>query len=151
MRLHLVCLRCHLLLYGDYLEKLMSGKLVKDINRETIDTSLSVVLNPLVLTAWFLPLLGEAQADDNDYISLHKLLSPPKHQQMSPFYFHEHSVCKIICGSRGKQLTEMFFISFLIHSFSRTEQCPLIKRMICMISTSQTPSNLFLPESIGRE
>lgn len=43
MRLHLVCLWRHLLLYGDYLEKVMSGKLVKDISRETIDKLLSML------------------------------------------------------------------------------------------------------------
>lgn len=45
----------------------MSGKLVNDISRETIDKLLSMLWLTL------LPLLQEAQAEDNDYISLHKL------------------------------------------------------------------------------
>lgn len=115
------------------------------------------MVNPLAFTFWFLPLLWEAQAEDNNYISLHKLLIVFPSKMLAFFSFSlPWTLCsKNIFGSRGgKQPTEMLGFFFLIRVLKQnwTTFQTLIRRMICTLSTSQTPSNVvFSPEGVGRK
>lgn len=137
MRLHLVCLWRHLLLYGDYLEKVMNGKLVKDISRQTIDKLLSMSCLTLQCS----------------HLGFSLLSGRPKQRTMittpctSCFPFQNISKCllftsmgtvyvKLFLGACRSNPLKSYFFS-LICSFSRTEH-PLIKRTICTFRTSQT-------------
>lgn len=76
----------------------MSGKLVNDINRETIDKLLSMLWLTL------LPLLQEAQAEDDAYISLHKLqiVFFPKCYHLILFTFMSTVYVKIFLEAGGE-------------------------------------------------